>query len=1178
MKRTSIVALFSFLLCFASSIHAQHLMRLDIAAEAKAKGMTEERARKLNSGYHPLLFNGTKRNNNGNRTHTIAAKKQMAAKPLAEGISDLKIYGYVPYAEGWTTDRYGIYTFKPKPPILFEKMPDGPDGPVAADGGGCYYDGKYYGVTYAGFMGMVLAEFCVYDTVTWQMEKYMPVAAGTVSTDMDYDATTGNIYGCFYNDNFDGFVFGYVDPSNGKRTEIAPLNRIFFGMSVNSKGEVYGIDEQGKLSKFNKTTGERTVIGDTGVLPLYLGSATFYQKTDELLWSVMNDGGSYLYKVDVNTAHVTEICRFPNSEEVLGMYIPVPAAEPGAPAKAENVKAVFVDGALKGKLAFTMPSKTYSGSTVSGELQYDIYIDDEYYSTGNAAAGANVEADVEVKQYGMYKLSVRPKNAEGLAPVSFVTLWIGKDIPTAVTDITVADGSANGDVVVTWKAPKESVHNGYFTTDGLQYMVQRFVAPGDSVTVAMTTELTITDHIDNQGTMRPYYYKITPIVDGNREGESAYSRSIGIGKALNTPYVQAFDDDSSLDLFTIIDRHNDGKTWSYDPTFQAARANYDWTNPKNDWLITPPLHLFSDRVYKLSFDAWGRDGNMERFEVKYGNGRKYTDLTETAIARTEVTNDTPQNHFKLVQVKADGDFCFGIHAVSDVDKWWLYIDNLKIEDGPRLGTPNCVTAFKAVPAEKGELKTTLSFTAPVNTVDGIQLKGEVTIKVYRGDVLVTEMKAQPGEKFTVTDDNTAQGYNTYTVRVFGDRGEGLDVSSTVYAGVDIPTAPLNVTLKKVNGNAVLTWDAPTTGVNGGYVNPSKVEYYVYRSDSEEIAAKITDRTVTDESTSLLAEQSFITYAVYAQNEAGIDENQYGMSNEVCFGTPYSLPFHESFANQSTDAGPWTWESLHGDPWMKIDASGVYPVAPAQDSDAGLVSYQPENVDDEGVLISSNISLDAAQKPKLKFWYYNNPGTYDKISVRVRIDDNVNKVEELKYINMSDASGEEGWTQVVCDLSKYIDHRIQLMFRFTSVSDYYMYIDNITVDGLRSDLPGVNDLKADVNGNNVTLTWSEPVDEVGLGFIGYNVYRNGKLITDEPIIDPMFEDQPNAAYLLHIYNVTVVYEEGETTFSNNADVEVSGITEIQGESAAAPMYNIGGQRLEKMPKKGVVIVGKNKYIK
>lgn len=180
--------------------------------------------------------------------------------------------------------------------------------------------------------------------------------------------------------------------------------------------------------------------------------------------------------------------------------------------------------------------------------------------------------------------------------------------------------------------------------------------------------------------------------------------------------------------------------------------------------------------------------------------------------------------------------------------------------------------------------------------------------------------------------------------------------------------------------------------------------------------------------------------------------------------------------------------------------------------------------------------------------------------------------------MSDASGEEGWTQVVCDLSKYIDHRIQLMFRFTSVSDYYMYIDNITVDGLRSDLPGVNDLKADVNGNNVTLTWSEPVDEVGLGFIGYNVYRNGKLITDEPIIDPMFEDQPNAAYPLHIYNVTVVYEEGETTFSNNADVEVSGITEIQGESAAAPMYNIGGQRLEKKPKKGVVIVGKNKYIK
>lgn len=1179
MKKTSIIALFSMLMFVVGNIHAQHLMRTDIVAEAKAKGMTEERAQKLQSSYHPLLFGGHKNSRNGQRTENLTAKRQVAAvKPLAEGIADMKMYGYVPYAKGWTTDNYGIYTFNTEAPIEFQKLPDGPDGPAAADGGGCYYDGKYYAVTYAGFMGMVLAEFCVYDTETWQMEKYQPVNAGTVSTDMDYDPTTGNIYGCFYNDNFDGFVFGYLNPETGKRTALSALNRIFFAVTVNSKGEVYGIDEEGQLCKFDKTTGERTVVGATGILPLYLGCATFYQKTDELFWSVFNDSGSYLYKVDVNTAKPTLVCQFPNDEEVQGMYIPVPAAEPGAPAKAESLKAEFEGASLKGKLLFKMPSTKYDGTPLSGTVQYDIYINDAYYSTGSAAAGSNAEAEVEVAQYGMYKISVRPKNTEGLAPVAYVTLWIGKDVPTAVTGITVGEGSNAGDVVVEWKAPTTTVHNGYFTTEGLKYLVQRFKAPADSIDVALTSELSFTDHIDNQGTMRPYYYKITPIVDGTREGIPAYSKAIGIGRALATPYVQAFEDDGCLDLFTIIDRHNDGKTWDYDPTFQAARANYDWVNPKNDWLVTPPLHLMADRVYKLSFDAWGRDGNMERFEVKYGCGRKYTDLTETAIPRTEITNDTPQNHFKLIHVKGDGDYSFGFHAVSDVDKWWLYIDNIRIEDGPRLGTPNCVTSLKVVPADMGELAATISFAAPTTTVDDNPLNGEVTIKVYRGDELLTEMKAVGGEKFTYTDTNTAQGNNTYTVRVFGSRGEGLEAVARVYTGVDIPTAPTNVRLKKVNDTAVITWDAPTKGVNGGYVNPNKVVYYVLRNDGEEIAAQTTERTATDMSTSTLTEQAFITYAVFAQNEAGIDEEQSALSNEVCFGTPYALPFHESFADQGVEAGPWTWEVLHGDPWIKIDAAGVYPIATAQDNDGGLVSYQPEYSDDEALLISSNISLVNAQLPKLKFWYYNNPGSYDKLSVCVRVDDNDRKDEELKYINMSPASGDEGWTEVVCSLDKYVGHRIQVMFKFTTVSDYYMYIDNVSVTALRNDLPRITDLKTEVLGNSVTLTWSEPVDEMGLGFVGYNVYRDGICLTDEPIIDPFYEDIPDNGGTFHIYNVTVVYEEGETIMSNNAAIELTGIREIDADESAETIYNIGGQRLDKMPAHGIVIKGKNKILR
>lgn len=1180
MKRLYFFIAISLLLCIAGNASAQHLLHRDIVAEANALGLTQQKADKLMAGYHPLLFGGHKNSKNGAKTQTFSPRKAKPNANLAEGVADIRMYGYLPYANDWTEDNYGLYTFNTVPPVNFTKLADGPDGPVGADGGGCYYDGKYYAVTYAGFMGLVLAEFCVYDTVTWQMEKYLPVAGGTVSSDMDFDPTTGYIYGAFYNDNFDGFVFGYVNPENGERTAICDLNRIFFGVSVNSKGEVYGLDEQGMLSKFDKKTGERTVIGSTGLTPVYLSSATFDQKTDKLYWNVFNDEGSCLYNINTETAEATLLCQFPHDEEVQGMFIPVPAAEKGAPAKAEALSAKFVGAALTGKIAFTMPTKKYGGDALTGNVDYELYVNDVYYASGVAAAGASVEAEITVPTYGRYKLSVRPKNEEGLAPVASVSLWIGKDVPAAVTDITVADGAAEGDVVLTWSAPTQPMHGGYLALDELEYMVQRFKAPGDSVTVATTKELTINDHIVEEGTIRPYYYKITPIVDGDREGEAAYSRKIGMGKPLSTPYVQNFNDGNSFDLFTIVDRHNDAKTWEYDPTFQAARAQYDWTNPKNDWLITPPIHLTADRVYKISFDVWCRGENMERFEVKYGKGKTHTAMKETLVPRTEIRNDEPENYFRLLQIAEDGDYNFGFHAVSDVDMWWLYLDNISITNGPKLGTPNEVTDLSVKAAEKGELKATLSFTLPTTTVDGLELTSIKNIAIYRNSAMVENITSvTPGQQMTYEDVKAKQGMNTYRIRIFGDKGEGLEATASTYVGVDVPTAPTNVVLKKVDGNAVLTWDAPTTGVNNGYVDPEAVAYYVIRSDNAEIAERIYDETVTDESVKEIEGQAFLSYAVFAQNAAGVNPDLYALSNEVCFGTPYELPFHESFAGVDMQMGPWTFDIDEGDAWIKIDEAGVYPQTTAQDNDGGLVAFQPENKGEVATLYSSNISLVDAKKPKFRFWYYNEPGSFNKISARVRLDDDPNMVDEVFYVNMGATSGVAGWTEAVCDLAKYVGHNIQLVFNFISGSDTYIYIDNISVSGLRSDLPYITDLTAEYNDGMVELSWTEPTDEQGLGFIGYNVYRNGTLLTEEPIIDPMFEDNVGSLNNSYVYQVTVVYEEGETIYSNAVNVSADGISEVLTDNRKdAKIYTISGQRLSKAPLRGMYILGNSKYVK
>lgn len=1094
---------------------------------------------------------------------------------LAAGSGNLEFYGYVPYALGWTEDNYGLYRFTATDPIRFERMPFSEDGPVAADGGGCYYDGKYYAVTYAGFMGMVMAEYCVYDTETWTMEKYIPVNAGSVATDIEMDPTTGYIYGAFYNDSFDGFVFGYMDPKTGRRTKICDLNRIFFGLSVNSKGEVYGLDEEGDLYKFDKVTGERTKVGNTGIHPEYLGSAHFNQKNNDLYWSVSRQDGSWLYLVDTETAQVTEVCKFPNDEEVQGMYIPIPAAEPDAPARATDLKVSFTDDALRGTFTFTMPDKTFDGkSSLQGKVGYEVYLNDVLEQTGEAEPGSVVDVPIRVLLYGNYKFSVRPKNDKGLAPAAYVSQWIGKDVPTAVTHLVAAEGTASNEVLLTWEAPTTTQHGGFLSVPSMTYSVERL--QGETVTdLGVTDQLSFADRIENAGTIKAYKYRVTPLIDRVRKGEEALSNSIGVGAALSLPYYQPFSDEQSMDLMTIVDRHGDDKTWEYDPTFQAARAQYDWTNAKNEWLILPALKLTADRVYKVGFDTWARAGYVERFEVKMGQGKNYKNLKTDVYPRTEVRNDTPKHHKTLVKVDADGDYNFGFHALSDVDQWWLYLDNISIEAGPLLGTPNGVTGVSIKAGEKGALVTHISFTAPTETVDGLALSAIKEIKVLRNGQEIKSFTLAPGEKVELSDEEAEQGMNHYSIIPVNELGEGLEYVDSIYVGVDIPKAPKNVRLAKVNDKPVLTWEAPTEGVNGAYVDPEHVYYYIYRNDNAEIAERYDGLTITDETLELGDEQAFTTYAIYAQNMAGMSQDEYAMSNEVCFGKPFELPFHESFPGVSIEQNPWTWDIIYGDPWIKITDQGEYPNTTAQDGDGGLVSFQPEGDQDEAILYSSNISLVGAERPQLSFWYFNNAGSFDKISARVRIDDDPDKVDEVAFINMGATSGETGWMQATCDLAKYIGHRIQLAFKFTTASGYYMHLDNITVSGLRHDLPCVTDLCAARDGNTVSLTWSEPADEQGLGFIGYNVYRDGKLLnTDEPLIDPMYDDVIGAGES-HKYQVTVVYEEGETTYSNTVDQDgvgnVTAVSDVKAGQAPYTYYNIVGQRLSRQPLKGMYIL-------
>lgn len=61
-----------------------------------------------------------------------------------------------------------------------------------------------------------------------------------------------------------------------------------------------------------------------------------------------------------------------------------------------------------------------------------------------------------------------------------------------------------------------------------------------------------------------------------------------------------------------------------------------------------------------------------------------------------------------------------------------------------------------------------------------------------------------------------------------EAGQSSKVTTTVFIGKDVATSPSNVNLTLNNKVATLTWDAPTVGLNDGYINPDEVTYNVTR--------------------------------------------------------------------------------------------------------------------------------------------------------------------------------------------------------------------------------------------------------------------------------------------------------------------------------------------------------------
>lgn len=982
-------------------------------------------------------------------TYLNAQQSKPAAAPAKADANAPTFVGNLIKSNEWddTSWPYGIYSFKGTSGLTVSKIATRDD--LNANGGGCFYNDVYHYINYVSYYSiLVVTYYELNGKANWTETAHSNLTVSDYSLlgiSSTYDRTTGTVYGCFYNSSVSSEEFGTIDYETQTRTKICDLKdgQQYYAMAASPEGAIYGIDGNGRLYSINKKNGEAKLIGSTGKVPgPYYQCATFDNKTGKLYWAFCSEGEepNGLYEVDTNTGKATLISNFPNYEEFASFYIPDEYAD-AAPGQITDLKAVFPQGSYTGNVTFTVPTASVSGGVLQGPVKYDILVNGEkVLEDGTAMPGAAVTEEVMAETAGMASIVVVLKNDAGEGQRAITKVWAGPDVPTAVTDLNLTIDEETGKSHLTWKAPTLGSHGGELKESDLKYDVVRFP---DSTTVATDLASCSFEETLPKGDLTAYYYKVYTSNNGVK-GAPAVSNKQKLGDPLELPYAQDFADETSLDLIDIVNANHDKYTWRY--TEGCVYNPYSIANNADDWLILPQMKLRPGRQYFVRFLSKGSSQYTEKMAVTLGKGTgintaNYQNLGDVFEIRTSAYKEFEREF----SVPEEGTYRIAFHAVSRFDQGNLYLDSIRVEEGAIFAAPDSVTHLNVTAGETGALEATISFTTPVKTVDGNDIKQITKVNIYRdGELIKTIDKPATGTSLNYVDAEANNGFNTYTVTAESTEGEGRKAKATVFVGYDVPFAPSDVEMTdNLNGTGTLSWTTPgSVGINGGYVDTEALTYDLFKAVDG--YAQIFKRGLTGNSylypnVATTGDQEYCYFALESVGDGG--KSNLAVSSWIIAGAPYTLPFAESFPGGDLTYPFWSSDKT---------GEGKYAISSdyASDGDGGAAVFTASKEGDAGILGTGKLDTKNAKNPLLSFYYYAYPGK--DLTLIVKAKGNGKTVNVLKTIDYKTLDGYSGWRREVIDLTdavKGFDYSTILFHAKANTTESSVMIDNIVVKDL-----------------------------------------------------------------------------------------------------------------------------------
>lgn len=691
---------------------------------------------------------------------------------------------------------YGIYSFSLSKTPAPEYRITGMDYNFMS---GAWGRDSHYGIYVMNVMGVINGTRNItIDTKNWKETSNVVIEPdkGTYSLVLSavaYDPTDDRFYGFQYKEDLSGLNWVRVNTATGEFEQIASYrgNTQVMTLAAMPDGQFYYIDSAGDLYTLNKKNGRSSLVGNTGVtVGLYNQAMTYDGKTGQLLWAAQTSEGSELLLVNPATAETKRVTRFKNNEQFVSLFITASEAPADAPAAVGRPQLKYdADGSLNGNITFSVPSKTYGGGALSGNVNLNVWLDGDNLKGEDVAAGSGTITIPVSLSEGNHYIAITTGNEAGFSPLRQIYQYAGHDIPQAVASVSFeqVDGKNKVNWTPAQTGANAGINRGFVDAADLSYNVLRMP---DGIMVA-TGLKTCSFEESTPKDMHLYYYRVFAVNHGH-ESAFAESNHILCGNAFTVPYKQEFADPVTLsDYFTVVDNDGDGNTWRQGYTTEV-RLDYMKNADADDWLISPSVSMEAGNKYRFAMEMKTFTKQYpEDFDIMIGtdpNDLSTFRLVKSERGFTEIASDFDFYTTDFI-IDATADYHMAVRYCSKKGSMGslMMIRNFAVDKVGKAQAPAQVSSLTVTPDANDELKAVVSFKTPSQNLIGESVGQLTKVTITRDgqpEILKTFENPEAGAMLSWTDENVPSvGLHTYTITAENTMGIGEPASIQQFIGV-----------------------------------------------------------------------------------------------------------------------------------------------------------------------------------------------------------------------------------------------------------------------------------------------------------------------------------------------------------------------------------------------------------